>query len=571
MQHNNPDSTPGSLDLAKLPLADLEQHAKQYIRLKKPEQARPFFLALGALKQPLALNMYVLAINTCLKCYDKINARQLLEQGLQAYPDSAQLLLLKARDFLNQKKLKANAVALFKQVFLIDADLLGIQDLIRFRELMYLASLEEEMASQVQVQFFTKLANANYDELTKQNWRFEFYLVSNQLEAAKTLFDTALMPNVALLKKKHLLLYINLLKAMADHTGLCSLLNDQAVLNEHGELLFASLFSSEEQQAIRDDIVLLQTTRRYLLADEMGYRIEYYQQHVESDYLFICFNGVMGHKKHRTFGLDFMLRQGFDVMTINAAMQCNYQQLSLQAFEAIVLPVSEHKKRVYTYGHSLGAYMALYYAGAVNATVIASAPRHPNHPLFYRQFADPLLMQSLITPYQHQELVDVAKTSQAVFIFYDPFEKKDQFMLDELVLPAYPNAQICRLPHVTHSTVVVLKELGLLKDFILTMVYEQRFLSVDLSGLQATEKMLLAMLRDYAGQQEHADTIVIADRLLALNPQHAEAYLLKVEALLAQDNQYSARQALYKALDQISQKNSLYYNQLGLLREILKT
>lgn len=536
----------------------LEQQARQHIRLKQHEQARAAFLSL--LKQDYAgwsLSAYILAINTCLRCMDRIHAAQLLQQGLQQYPDSMQLCLIKARELLTDKKKKANAVPLFVRVLLTEPDLLGVQDLIRCRELMYLASLREDMAEHVQAQFFIKLQQSKYSEFDQQALTFEFHIASQQLKLAKTLFDAALLPHLAQLKKKHALGYIRLLKALAEQDRLT-----QAIQQ------LAHLFNEDEQQLLLDDIRLLSQTSWVLLADKPGYRMEYYRQRQASNYLFVCFNGVMGHKKHRTFGLDFMLRQGFDVITVNSAMQGNYQLLSVQDFEALVRPVSQQYRHVYTYGHSLGAYMALYFAGTIDAQVIASAPRHPGHPRFYQRF-DPALQQALTVPYQHRELVDVTKTSQPVFIFYDPFEQKDQFMLDELVQPAYPQAKVYQLPRATHSTVMVLKELGLLKEFILSIVYRQQFLPVDLSSMQPTEKMLLAMLREVADQQEHADMIRIADQLLAVKPQHAEAFYHKVEALLGLKQEIQARELLQQALAVVPASSQSYYNQLCLLRDSL--
>lgn len=545
------------------PLLELEQQARQYAKVKQYAEARSTFLSLFKQGyQAWSLPLYQLAINTCLRCQDRVHAALLLEQALQDYPDSMQLCLLKARELLTHKKLKANAVALFVRVLETEPDLLNVQDLIRFRELMYLASLAEHMADAVQVQFFKKLADSRHDELTRQCYVFEFYWVANQLEAAQVLFETALRPHLDQLKKKYILLYIEILKASGSYIAL------QLFLQKDIIALSEPLLSAEQWQSLIDEMSVLQGTLRSLLVDAPGYRIEYYRQRVASDYLIICFNGVMGHKKHRTFGMGFMLRQGFDVITVNSAMQANYQLLAVQDFVRLVKPISQHKRHVYTYGHSLGAYMALYFAGDIDARVIASAPRHPGHPRFYNHF-DPALQQALTVPYQHQELVEVAKTSQPVFIFYDPHEYKDQFMLDELVLPAYPQAQVCQLPRATHSTVVVLKELGVLKDFILSIVYQQRFLDVDLSQSQPTEKMLFSMLRDVVEQQEQQEIVTLADQLLLLNPQCTEAYCHKAEALIALQDHTQAMQVIEAAIACIPASTQRFYNQLRLLQEFL--
>lgn len=546
------------------PLLDLEQQARQYARLKQYAQARSAFLSLFKQDyQAWSLSLYILAINTCWRCQDRVYAALLLERALQDYPDSMQLCLLKARELLANKKQKANAVALFSKIFVAEPELLNVQDLIRFRELMYLASLAEHMADAVQVQFFKKLAETRHDELTLQCYAFEFYWASNQLKIAEALFETVLRPCLGQIKKKYILLYIEVLKARASYIAL------QLFLQKDVIALSEPVLSAEQWQSLIDEMMVLQGTTRFLLADEPGYRIEYYRQRVASEYLIVCFNGVMGHKKHRTFGMGFMLRQGFDVITINSAMQGNYQQLSLQDFVRLVKPISEHKHHVYTYGHSLGAYMALYFAGGIDARVIASAPRHPGHPKFYNKY-DPALQQALTIPYQHQELVDVAKTSQPIFIFYDPYENKDQFMLDELVLPAYPQAQVYKLPRATHSTVVVLKELGLLKEFILSIVHQQRFLAVDLSQRPPTEKMLFSMLREVVEHQEHQEIITLADQLLLLAPQSAEAFYHKAEALIALQDLAQARGVIETAINSLPVTTQRFYNQLRLMQESLE-
>lgn len=81
-------------------------------------------------------------------------------------------------------------------------------------------------------------------------------------------------------------------------------------------------------------------------------------------------------------------------------------------FESVVKP-KIIGKRTYIYGTSLGGYSSIYYGGIIDATIIAGAPMlslisKRNHPR-YRDIQ-----------YKHIPIKDTKKTSEPVFIIYDP-------------------------------------------------------------------------------------------------------------------------------------------------------
>ncbi|AVL71584.1 hypothetical protein CEQ07_09235 [Oligella urethralis] len=213
----------------------------------------------------------------------------------------------------------------------------------------------------------------------------------------------------------------------------------------------------EESIVIHKNIV----SQRTILAESDCYKLCLHD--VGADVTFITFNGIDSTKDSESFGLNFLLSKGYNVITC-AQNADQYQGLAFTDFKTIVLPYLKNKK-VFLYGSSLGGYCALYYAGAVNGTVIAAAPRNSAHPIMIKGSSNKYKKEE----YRHVDIIDNEFTEKPVYVLVDPFVKEDVFFLDQLVKPAYRNCHIIEVPYAGHEVLMHInktRKLSLLIELI---------------------------------------------------------------------------------------------------------
>lgn len=159
----------------------------------------------------------------------------------------------------------------------------------------------------------------------------------------------------------------------------------------------------------------------------------------------------------RGFGTDFVLSLGYDHIFVSQKKGSQFQGLSWQRFESALGDVAEKYDEVYAYGSSLAGYCAIYYGGCIDANIVAISPRNSAHPLVREeQFFD--------LDYIHEEINDVPLSKgRPPLIMYDPFHDVDAVFAEKLVLPAYPDSNVVKIPHAGHQVGPVLTSLGKLK------------------------------------------------------------------------------------------------------------
>lgn len=193
------------------------------------------------------------------------------------------------------------------------------------------------------------------------------------------------------------------------------------------------------------------------IIEEDGYKIDYYD--VGSKKTFIVFNGAGSTKTASPFGLNHLVKSGFNVVS---CLQNNnqYQELSFEDLEKYVYPlVSDHD--VYLYGSSLGGYCALYYAGALNGTVIAAAPRNSSHPLLVERLKDKSYFGT--QEFKHLKFDENKLTDKNIYIFIDPYVKEDVYFIDNIVKNSFDNVKLFKCNHSGHQVLYHLnktKQLG---------------------------------------------------------------------------------------------------------------
>lgn len=199
------------------------------------------------------------------------------------------------------------------------------------------------------------------------------------------------------------------------------------------------------------------------LAETEHYLIRFYPQ--KSNKLFIVFNGAGSLKNTQPFGLRFLLKKGYNVIACNQNDD-QYQNLSYESFKEIITPYLANKE-VYLYGSSLGGYCAVYYAGAVNGTIIAAAPRNSVHPEMIKRRVQTIYSESA---FKHKEIKENHATDKNVYIFVDPLVEEDMFFIDSFIKPVYPGLTLIRAPYGGHQVLYHINKTGKLSEIISEVV-----------------------------------------------------------------------------------------------------
>lgn len=233
-------------------------------------------------------------------------------------------------------------------------------------------------------------------------------------------------------------------------------------------VLFKDTLPAKEKEVKKN--INSQVESGEVLAEGEGYLITYHPAQSQSDKLLISFGGLPSSKTRTGFGSDFAIKSGYHHIFAAQAPGSQYQELSLEAFRDAVMAVCEGKD-VYTYGSSLGGYCAIYYAGVINAQAIAAAPKNSAHPSLKHNLKKPL-------KFKHHEMVDAPKSDKPPIIIYDPYQREETRFIEKLIIPAYPNAELVKVPYSGHLVLQVMNNHGLLKNFMRGVIQEGVTLSV---------------------------------------------------------------------------------------------
>lgn len=203
------------------------------------------------------------------------------------------------------------------------------------------------------------------------------------------------------------------------------------------------------------------------------FKIDYYNRN--SDITFIVFNGAGSTLASVPFGLKFLISQGYNVI---ACLHDNdqYQGLSFGEFKRNIESLVKGKT-VFLYGSSLGAYSALYYAGAVNGNVIAAAPRNSAHPSVIERHG--ALSKYRVEDFRHKNYFENKLTSGSVDILVDPHDEQDMDFLNKFVLNVYPKTRLLLFGHAGHQVLFHVNRTGQLKRIINDIVTCKKDIYID--------------------------------------------------------------------------------------------
>lgn len=248
-----------------------------------------------------------------------------------------------------------------------------------------------------------------------------------------------------------------------------------------------------------------------ILADvENTYRITYYKQKEPANTIVFTFASLYKNLESAAFGFPFLVAEGFDHVHVAHGVGKQYQELSLDVFEAVARPLLGDK-RVFTYGSSLGAYAAIYYASAIQACAVASNPTLPAHPLATRFPAEKITIQHLS--------FGLIQVTNRVYVFYDPQDVIDSRFLCECIAPACRDMVLIPLPYSGHQSLRMLASSGVFQKTMRHIFSDlPDTIQIDEEKLQPTSIYLeeLTLHQEREGQLLRA--LVTGQQCLALEP-----------------------------------------------------
>lgn len=169
----------------------------------------------------------------------------------------------------------------------------------------------------------------------------------------------------------------------------------------------------------------------------------------------------------RGFGEDFLIEAGYDVVAVRKTQDNWYQDLSLEDLAATIAALPHRYERIFTYGSSMGAYAATYFAGAVDAQAIALSPLSSIDPA-YRAHVTNRDTQRHPMDIRHLRLGEsLARTRGPHLVLYDPVRPFDRIYVEQEIAPYLPpGSALVRQRHFGHPTIAVLSQMRVLKQMV---------------------------------------------------------------------------------------------------------
>ncbi|MEN2751841.1 hypothetical protein AAIR29_09370 [Psychrobacter sp. FBL11] len=240
------------------------------------------------------------------------------------------------------------------------------------------------------------------------------------------------------------------------------------------------------------------------IVEKDGYKIDFYN--IGATKTFVVFNGAGSTKKTHPFGLYYLVKNGFNVV---ACLQENnqYQDLSFEDVEKYVGPiVNEHD--VYLYGSSLGGYCAVYYAGALNGTVIASAPRNSSHPSLRDKVKDTSYF--ITQQFKHVRFNQNKNSDKKIFIFIDPYVDNDIYFLNEVIKKELKNIKQFNCNYAGHEVFFHLKSTSQLKEIIKSITSGKDPIVYDIDSCYS----YIGIAKDYLKKKDYQGALFFSERAL---------------------------------------------------------
>jgi tetratricopeptide (TPR) repeat protein len=281
---------------------------------------------------------------------------------------------------------------------------------------------------------------------------------------------------------------------------------------------------------------------RVLLDDEHT-RITYQRRWPASDTLVVTFDPILMSWRQPAYGHTLLGKLPLDVVAVRKKQEHFYQPLSRAAFEAAVAPVAARYRRVVAYGSSLGAYAALYFARDMDWTVIASSPRVSAHPVYGVE------RWQRLAPFRHERFAPSQDPRCRAIVLYDPRDRMDRSYIEGEILPAFPQAQVHRVPYSGHPTNQFLGDVRFIAPFVRAVLSDESRPVLDRRAVRERSPNYFQVLAQACLEHGHvgwADALV--GRSIALHPGRLAAHRTRAMVKLAQGDLAQAAASANAAL-----------------------
>lgn len=242
-------------------------------------------------------------------------------------------------------------------------------------------------------------------------------------------------------------------------------------------MIYQILGNTEEAEQLFDYILI--NFKKEIQSDKKGYRkiiffdngesrIEFYKKLQRTKTVVITFDSINMVWKNPPFGFKLLSRQNTDIIAVRKRRpNSHHQDLSYSDFQqAVTMLVKKYDRRI-AYGFSLGGYASLYYGPSVDCTILSLAPRLSIHPKYGKP--------KEIPKFEFKHTLSLHKNPRIVpIVVYDPKEKLDNNFVENEVLKIFPNTNLVQLPYGGHGIAPHLLRMGVLKEFILTVINEDQ-------------------------------------------------------------------------------------------------
>lgn len=296
-----------------------------------------------------------------------------------------------------------------------------------------------------------------------------------------------------------------------------------------------------DPQSAKDD----EYTHKILtIFDNNETRIKFHKRNTKTNKVIITFDSLNMTWDKPSFGYKLLTEQNVDIITVQKKRKKTYQQdLSLSEFEnAVKTLVSGYSTRI-SYGFSLGGYLALYYTGSLNCTILALAPRLSIHPIYGK----PSHIGK--EPFLHDINLMFNEWTKPIVVF-DPKDKYDGHFVKNEVMKSYPNTKIVKIPYGGHSMGPHLLRMGQLKEFILTVIAGNKVPVYDRKKKTKSANYYRLLGRECLNRNKTTLAQELADRSYELLPEDPLVVRLKVDVLIQRGKYDEAEHYINIAIQQ---------------------
>ena len=176
------------------------------------------------------------------------------------------------------------------------------------------------------------------------------------------------------------------------------------------------------------------------------------------------------------WGEDFLWEEGFDVLSVKARSNSWYQDLSLEDVRRLMkgLPYAE----TFTYGTSMGAYAAAYFASVIKPRrALLWSPQYSIDPTVSAW--DERWKDYWSIPFRHGRMEGPDRPGTEYVIFYDPWTLDGRHAEAIADAVGQDNVRRVRIPLSGHEAITAIYDAGVLSSLVLALLRD----SPDLPGL----------------------------------------------------------------------------------------